>query len=144
MKCDPTTSGRNVFTAGAELCCEREGNRFALRLTEVRPHKGRLLIRAENVRDANAAKALVGTILYAQRDRLDVGAEEYLDADLVGCRVVGVDGKGYGAVEAVEHYPASDMLVVAGALVPMVSAIVKQVDLTARRIVIDAPAGLFD
>ena len=55
----------------------------------------------------------------------------------------GVDGKEYGAVDAVEHYPASDMLVVAGTLVPMVAAIVHDINLAARRIVVDPPAGLF-
>ena len=144
MKCDPTTSGRSAFHAGSELRAERAGATFTLRLTAVRPHKGRLLIRAERVDDADAAKALAGAVLYAPRERLDVSAEEYLDADLVGCRVLGVDGTDYGTVDAVEHYPASDMLVVGKTLVPMVRAHVQDIDTGARRIVIDPPAGLFD
>jgi 16S rRNA processing protein RimM len=110
----------------------------------VRPHKGRLLIRAERVDDADAAKALAGAVLYAPRERLDVGPEEYLDSDLTGCRVLGVDGTDYGTVDGVEHYPASDVLVVGGTLVPMVAAIVREIDVGARRIVIDPPAGLFE
>ncbi len=144
MKCDPTSSGRSVFRAGAELHAEQAGATFALRLTAVRPHKGRLLIRAERIDDADAAKALSGAVLYAPRDHLDVRAEEYLDADLKGCRVLGVDGTDYGIVDAVEHYPASDMLVVGGTLVPMVRAHVREIDVGARRIVIDPPAGLFE
>ena len=95
---------------------------FHAALTAVRPHKGRLLIRAERVDDADAAKALAGAVLYAPRERLDVGPEEYLDSDLTGCRVLGVDGTDYGTVDGVEHYPASDVLVVGGTLVPMVAA----------------------
>jgi len=144
MKCDPTTSGRSVFQAGAELEAERDGTRFPLRLTAVRPHMGRLLIRAERVDDADAAKALAGAILLAPRERLEVGAEEYLDTDLAGCRVLGLDGTEYGLVDAVEHYPASDMLAIGKTLVPMVAAIVREIDIAARRIVIDPPAGLFD
>jgi 16S rRNA processing protein RimM len=144
MKCDPTPAGRSVFHAGAELRAERAGTAFTLRLTGARAHKGRLLVSAENVADADAAKALSGTVLYAPRDLLDVGPDEYLDADLTGCRVVGVDGKEYGVVDAVEHYPASDMLVVAGTLVPMVRAHVREIDVAARRIIIDPPAGLFE
>lgn len=144
MKCDPTTSGRSAFHAGTELHAEHAGAAFTLRLTAVRPHKGRLLIRAERVDDADAAKALAGAVLYAPRERLDVGPEEYLDSDLTGCRVLGVDGTDYGTVDGVEHYPASDVLVVGGTLVPMVAAIVREIDVGARRILIDPPAGLFD
>ncbi len=64
------------------------------------------------------------------RSRLREG--EYLDADLVGCAVVGIDGTEHGMVERVEHYPSSDMLVVAGRMVPMVRAIVTAIDLAAR------------
>lgn len=144
MKCDPTIAGRSVFEAGTELRAERAGSAFTLRLTAVRAHKARLLIRAERVGDADAAKALTGTVLYAPRERLTVGPEEYLDADLVGCSVRGVDGTEYGTVDAVEHYPSSDMLVVGRTLVPMVRAHVREIDLAARRIVIDPPAGLFE
>lgn len=144
MKCDPTTSGRILFQVGAELRGERAGTSFSLRVTAVRAHKGRLLIRAEAIEDADAARALNGAVLYAPRERLDVGTGEFLDADLVGCRVAGVDGTDYGVVAAVEHFPSSDMLVVNATLVPMVAAIVREIDLGARRVVIDPPAGLFE
>ena len=35
--------------------------------------------------------------------------------ELIGAEVVGVDGRSYGAVEAVEANPASDLLVLPGA-----------------------------
>ncbi len=113
-------------------------------IASVRPHKDRLLLRFEGVDDANAAEAYAGSTLYAGRDKLDVGEGEYLDVDLVGCSVVGVDGKEYGEVGAVEHYPASDMLVVNNRMVPMVHAIVKNIDIAAKRITVDPPAGLLE
>lgn len=113
-------------------------------MTQIRPHKGRLLIGIEGVDDAAAAGAYVGAVLYAAREDVKLNQGEYFDADLVGCAVHGVDGTPYGAVERVEHYPAGDMLVVAGHLVPMVRAIVAKIDLDRRRIVIDPPAGLID
>ena len=36
------------------------------------------------------------------------------------------------------------MLIVGETMVPMVAAIVREIDIAARRIVIDPPAGLFD
>jgi 16S rRNA processing protein RimM len=143
LKCDPTTPGRIVFSAGAELRCERGAESSTVRLTGVRPHKDRLLIRIEGVDDADAAQAYAGATLHASRERIELGPGEYLDADLVGCAVVGVDGTDYGVVGAVEHYPASDMLIVGATMVPMVAACVNQVDVVGRRIVIDPPAGLF-
>jgi 16S rRNA processing protein RimM len=145
MKCDPTTAGRIVFSPGANLRCERDGGASStVRVIGVRPHQGRLLIAVEGVEDVDAAKTYAGAILYARKERVDVAADEYLDADLLGCRVLGVDGTDYGTVDAVEHYPASDMLVVAGTMLPMVRAYVRDIDVAERRIVIDPPAGLFD
>jgi ribosomal 30S subunit maturation factor RimM len=47
-------------------------------------------------------------------------------------------------VDSVAHYPASDMLVVGGVMVPMVSEFIRSIDVAARRIVIAPPEGLFD
>jgi 16S rRNA processing protein RimM len=142
LKFDPTGAGRAAVCEGAQLRCDRAGGSSTIRLSSVRPHKGRLLIRIEGVDGAAEAERYAGAALFAPRERIALGAGEYLDADLVGCAVMGVDGREYGAVERVEHYPASDILVAGGAMVPMVAAIVKAVDLERRRIVIDPPAGL--
>lgn len=144
MKCDATPAGRDLFVAGGVLECVRNGEASRVRLASVRPHGRRLLIRFDDVSDADAAGAYAGALLQAPRDRLSVAAGEFLDADLIGCDVAGADGRYYGAVSAVEHYPASDMLIVNGTMVPMVSAIVTQIDIAARRIVIDPPLGLFE
>lgn len=144
LKCDPTTTGRIVFSPGAVLRCERRDSSSSIRVNAVRPHQKRLLLRIEGVDDATAAQAYVGSSLYAPRESADLAAGEYLDADLIGCSVAGSDGTPYGTVERVEHYPASDMLVVDGHFVPMVGAIVLNVDVDAKRIVIDPPEGLFD
>jgi 16S rRNA processing protein RimM len=144
LKCDPTSAGRTLFSAGTVLRCEAKESSLPIRLTQVRPHKGRLLIRIEGVDDADAASAFAGALLYAPREDVELNEGEFFDVDLVGCAVHGTDDTLYGTVERVEHYPAGDMLVVAGHLVPMVRAIVSEIDLDARRILIDPPAGLFD
>lgn len=144
LKCDPSNAGRIVFSAGAELRCDVDGVSRVVRLRSVRAHKGRLLVTLEGVGDATAAQRYAGAVLFASRERIPLGEGEFFDEDLVGCSVVSVDGVACGDVERVEHYPASDMLVVRGRLVPMVAAIVRDVDTAARRIVIDPPAGLLD
>ncbi|MGA8327299.1 MAG: ribosome maturation factor RimM [Candidatus Cybelea sp.] len=144
LKCDPTSLGRSAFSAGAELTSVRDDEVSVVRIGGVRPHKARLLIHIEGVEDADAAQGYVGALLYATRDQVALADGEYLDDDLVGCAVCGADGRHYGNVDRVEHYPASDMLVVDGRMVPMVAAIVTGVDLAERRIVIDPPPGLLD
>jgi 16S rRNA processing protein RimM len=124
------------------LRCVRGDATSIVTIAGVREHKNRLLIRVAGVDDADEANAYAGAVLYAPRVEIALEPGEYLDADLVGCAVFGKDGTAYGTVERVEHYPASDMLIVDGRMVPMVRAIVIEIALDRRRIVIDPPEGL--
>ncbi len=145
LKCDPTSSGRMLFCAGEHLQLRRiDGVRQDVQLTAVRDHKGRLLIRLDGVESANDAQSYVGSTFYADRARIALEPGEYLDVDLSGCTLFDPSGKALGLVSAVEHYPGSDMLIVNGKLVPMVGAFIKSVDLAAKRIVAELPAGLLD
>lgn len=144
LKCDPTSAGRTVISAGARVRCARDGDVSVIHIRAVREHKGRLLIFLEGVEDAGSAERYIGCVLQAPRAEIALADGEYLDVDLIGCDVSGVDGASYGTVQRVEHFPASDMLVVGGRMVPMVAAIVKSIELPARRIVIDPPPGLLD
>jgi len=144
LKCDPTSAGRTVFFAGAQLRCVRGEESHAVRLAAVRPHKNRLLIQIVGVDDPTAAATYTGALLCAPRASIPLAEDEYLDDDLVGCAVYGNDGTSYGTVERVDHYPSSDMLVVDGRMIPMVRAIVTAIDLPQRRIVVDPPEGLLD
>jgi 16S rRNA processing protein RimM len=111
-----------------------------------RVHKGRPLAAFNGFDDVNAAEALVGATLALDRAGIVLRAGEFLDADLIGCAIVGVDGANLGAVVGVEHYPSQDMLVVGAGrvLVPMVAAFVRSIDVDERRIVVDLPRGLLD
>lgn len=145
LKCDPTGAGRAVFSPGARLRCELDGRSQTVTIESVREHKGRLLIVLAEARDATSAEDFVGATFFAPRSSLDVEPGEFLDVDLVGCIVIGNDGRTYGAVERVEHYPSSDMLVVNGQLLPMVRAFIKEINIKKREIAVgDLPAGLLD
>jgi 16S rRNA processing protein RimM len=144
LKCDPTSAGRAAISAGAQLRCAGAAQSTTIRVASARPHKGRLLIRIAGVDDADAAAAYAGATLFAPRAAISLGQGEYLDEDLVGCAVRGVDGTDYGSIERVEHYPSSDMLVVAGRMVPMVHAIVIEIDVERGCVTIDPPLGLID
>jgi 16S rRNA processing protein RimM len=144
LKCDPTDAGRTLVLAGASFRCVLPLGESLVRLSAVRPHKGRLLVRIDGVDDADAAERFRDAMLYARRDEVELESGEYLDADLAGCEVVDADGHRYGVVDSIAHYPASDMLIVGGVMVPMVSEFITSIDVAARRIVISPPAGLFE
>ena len=102
------------------------------------PHLGRWIVQFEGVLSREDADALRGTVLSAEP--LDDPDELWVH-ELIGSKVVGVDGRSYGPVAAVEANPASDLLVLeGGGLVPL-RFVVSSGD---GRIVIDPPEGLLD
>lgn len=118
----------------------------SLRVRTLRLHKGRPLVAFEGVDDATAAEPLVGATLTVPRDEVALASDEFFDDDLVGCVLVDERGRALGEVVGVEHFPAQDVLLVGPqrAMVPLVRALIRAVDVDARRIVVDLPPGLLD
>lgn len=144
LKCDPTNAGRMVFSAGETLRATLpDGRSRALLLRSVREHQGRLLVGFTGVDSVEEAEALKGASLHAPRGRIRLQPNEFLDADLTGCEVYN-RGKPIGTVDGVEHYPASDMLVVRGRMIPMIEEFVKTVDVAKKRIDAELPEGLLE
>jgi 16S rRNA processing protein RimM len=117
----------------------------------VRWHQGRAIVQFEGVADRNVAEALRGVLLQVSSDTLAPpdDPEEFHDHQLVGLRVVSVDGHEVGTVARIDHAPASDLIVLdktdgGTALIPFVSAMVPTVDVAGGRIVVDLPEGLLD
>lgn len=105
-----------------------------------------LLVKIEGVADREAAEALRGTRLYVARAALPEIAEEetFYHADLVGMAAVDGEGRDCGRVLAVQNYGAGDLLEIqpargASYLLPFTKAVVPEVDLAARRVVIAPP-----
>ena len=144
LKCDPTRAGRDLFTAGESLRAQLvSGSSESVMLESVREHKGRLLVRFAGVASPDDGARFTGASLHAPRARVRLEAGEYLDADLTGCALY-ERGSALGTVERVDHYPASDMLVVRGKLVPLIAEFVKAIDIEKKRIDVALPEGLLD
>jgi 16S rRNA processing protein RimM len=122
-------------------------------VTSARWHSGKLLLSFDGVTDRDQADELRGVLLVVDSGDLEhiADPDEFRDHELIGLAVIGPDGEHVGEVADVLHY-GQDLLVITGAgrrsgaeiMVPFVAALVPQVDLGARRIVIDPPAGLLD
>ena len=144
LKCDPTNAGRMLFSPGEMLrAAVADGDSQTLTLLSVREHQGRLLVRFEHFNSVEEAQALRGATLYASRDRITLQPGEFLDADLTGCQVYDRSSP-IGSVERVEHYPASDMLVVRGRMIPLIDEFVKAIDVANKRIDAELPEGLLE
>ena len=125
------------------------GDRVALTL--VGRAKGALLARIEGVGDRDTARALRGTRLLVSRDALPpAGDGEYYHADLIGLRVVHVDGPEIGIVVAVHDFGAGDLIDVRlidstrTVLLPFAGRTVLEVDKAAGRLVVDLMPGMLD
>jgi 16S rRNA processing protein RimM len=110
-------------------------------LTVVRssPHQDRWIVQFEGFTDRSQVESWRGVVLQAEPIE---GDDDVLWVhELVGARVVLVDGQPVGTVTEVESNPAADLLVLdSGALVPVVFITGHE----HGRITIDPPEGLFD
>ena len=127
------------------------GSDRRLTVERIHWHSGRLLLTFDGVLDRTAAESLRGLVVEVERgvDETPADPEEFYDSALTGCTVEGLDGATIGVVAEVVHLPSQDMLVIRASderdlLVPFISLFVPTVDIAARRIVIDPPAGLID
>jgi 16S rRNA processing protein RimM len=120
---------------GTRLSTERG----ELEVVRSSPHQHRWIVQFAGVGSRDEAEALHGTILRAE----PIEEEGVLWVhDLIGAPVVDTVGRRFGAVEAVEANPASDLLVLPGdRLVPLRFVVETRADGT---LVIDPPPGLLD
>jgi 16S rRNA processing protein RimM len=140
------------FATGAQLRVEHKRpvatGPTHLTVAGTRWHSGRLLVRFEEIADRNAAEEARGTLLAIPLDLEErpEDPEEYYDHQLIGLDVVTTDGRTVGELREIVHGSAQDLLVIAtdGAdvLVPFVAALVPEVDVPGRRIVVEDRPGL--
>lgn len=119
------------------------------RIVGVRRQGGAVLLSLGGCDSPEAARALVGRLVALPREQaLPPPPGHVYPWQLVGCRVVTEDGVVVGEVSGIEPSPAHDLWVVRGPerehLIPAVRAIVQEVDLDARRVVIRPPEGLLE
>jgi 16S rRNA processing protein RimM len=113
-------------------------------------HKGRWILKFPAVESITQAKALVGRRIFLEEAELPALQEDsFYTFHLVGARVLHRDGRELGTVKDSLTGQAHDFLVVercdgVEALVPLVRAIVLEVDTRAGKIIVDPPAGLLE
>ena len=137
------------FVAGARLWLLRAGKPVEVSIVDAWFHNGRPIVTIEGVDSMNDAELLRGAevrVPEATLKPLPEGA--FYHFQLTGCEVRTLSGDIVGTVRAVEGEAGNHRLSIAAesgeVLVPLVTAICVSIDVVARRIVIDPPAGLLD
>jgi 16S rRNA processing protein RimM len=105
-------------------------------------HKGRPLIKLRDIDGPDAAASLQWKFLEAEDIPPDLEEDEYRTADLVGLRVETASGELLGNVEDVLPFPAHDVLLVDGLMIPAVKEFVLDVDLEGGMILVQLIEGM--
>ena len=135
----------------SEVTLRRGASQRVAVLDGYRFHKGRVLLKFEGVDTMNDAMPLAGhDVVIPESDVFEITDDDvFYEFDLVGCSVELAGGEVVGNVGSILHTGAGELLSIirdgrTDALVPFVDAICTEVDVDARRIVIDPPEGLLD
>ena len=147
---DPATDfPEERFKAGSVVYVANRQSPEPMTIEAVRFQRGRPVLSFAGVETMNAAEALAGQELRVGLDALQpLPAGTFYHHDLIGCSIETPGGMTVGRVTRVEGSGAASRLVVESAggeiLIPMVEGICIDVNLAAKRIVVEPPEGLLD
>ncbi len=121
----------------------------SLVLESVRPFRRGFLVRFEGIDDRDRAEALHGRYLFRPLSELEELEEgEIFYHQLLGMKVVTIHGEEIGQVVEVYELRPADLLEVRGPggirHIPFLRSMIREVDVTGGRLVIDPPEGLLD
>ena len=121
-----------------------ESGKKEYRVEALSAARGAVLARIEGVADRTAAEALRGLRLYVDRSALpQTGEREWYEADLIGLKAVGTDGRDWGKVTAFHDFGAGSVMEVSGGvMLPFTDEAVPEIDVAGGKVLIDPPAGL--
>lgn len=116
-------------------------------ISSYRPHKQFDMITLEGITNINDVLKYKGKPIYINKDDLKLDANEYLDEDLIGLKVIMQD-KTYGTITKIERDRFQDKIVVNNDgiiyLVPYVCDIIKTINLEEGTMTLEYIKGLLD
>lgn len=139
------------YQPGKMLVLFRE-NQAPLTLTidTYRRHKNFDLLSFEGYPSINQVESFRDGILkVAKEDRVELAENEFYYYEIIGAEVVTEEGKVIGKVKEILSPGANDVWVVQrkgkkDALLPYIDSVIKEVDVTAQKIIVEIPEGLLD
>lgn len=126
-----------------------DNSRRELKLDDVWPHKGMLILKFQGVDTMNDAEMLLKSeiqVPLSERTKLEEGT--WYVSDLVGCNVID-NGREIGAVADVEFGAGEAPLLIVRAgkqehMIPLTAEFTKLVDIGAKKIELQLPEGMLE
>lgn len=121
-----------------------------LRITQSRPHKNVAIIKAEGIDTVEKADEMRKTVLYIDRDDVELDDGAFFVQDIIGCEVVNADTRqNYGSVNDVIKTGANDVYQIKDGegkeyLIPVIDDVIVSTDIDAGVIEIRPLKGLFE
>ncbi|PID46522.1 MAG: ribosome maturation factor RimM [Proteobacteria bacterium] len=136
------TSPRIKITDYRTWVVEHNGVSTEYRVLGGRNQGKAIVAQLEGIDDRNQSESLVGATIYVHKSQLETLAEgEYYWSELVGLRVVNLDGQDLGVVDWLFETGNNDVMVVKGdreRFIPYIKGdCVKSIDLDASEVVVD-------
>lgn len=123
-----------------------DGRQLTIRSS--RWHNQILLLAFDGFNDRNQVEKLRDQLISADVEIKDGAPGEYHFQQLIGCQVFQQNGELIGAVKEIVKLPGQDLLSISRAgkqvLIPMVKQIIIEIDVLAKKIVVNPPEGLLD
>ncbi len=125
----------------------KDGISHKMTVEKARPHKGRVLIKFQNIDTMNDAETLRDSLILIPVGNRNTEDEDFFyHFELKGMTVVNPEGHVIGIIEEVMVNPGQDILVVQGeageVLIPFRKEICIEVNRETGRVVADMPEGL--
>ena len=146
-----TKNQADFFCSLEEVFVKSERDYKPLNIISVRLHKNIAIVKFDGINSINELMAYKGAFLYVEEETIREALEEdeFLIDELVSLEVFDQNGKKLGFVVGVSNNGANDLLSVKTnskqiALVPFVKAIVADVDIKAKKIVVNNIEGLIE
>lgn len=123
LKIEPLTSFLSRFDKGESVFLD--GNKHKIQTSQI--HKGRPLIKLAGIDTIDHAEKQQWKILEAE-GTAELDEDEFLVEDLIGLKVVTIEGELLGTLENVEDYPAHEVLLVNNIRIPFIDEFVEEIN----------------
>lgn len=121
-----------------------------LSVTQSRPHKNVAIIKVEGIDTVEKADEMRKTVLYIDRDDVELDDGAFFVQDIIGCEVVNAETRqSYGSVNDVIKTGANDVYQIKDSegqeyLIPVIDDVIVSTDIDAGVIEIKPLKGLFE
>ena len=124
---------------------QRNGDVREWQVNGIRDHRGGWLVRLEGLTDRSSAEPLLhAEVVAAPHELPPLPAGEYYWHQLIGLRVVTVDGAPVGTIQEILRTGSNDVYVTEGPLIPAIADVIERVDLELKEVVIRPLPGLLE